>query len=49
MSVGTLLIILLVVFLFIALANGGTWGYLPGSGIAVVLVVLLLLVLLGYV
>jgi hypothetical protein len=51
MSLGTLLLILLLVLLVSALPTwpySRAWGYYPSSGLGVVLVILLILLLFGY-
>ena len=48
--VGTILIVLLVLFLVGALPrwnHSRTWGYAPSSGVGVVLVIVVILLLLG--
>jgi hypothetical protein len=50
MSLGTILIIILVLALLGALPSWGysrNWGYLPSGGLGLVLVILIVLVLLG--
>jgi hypothetical protein len=50
MSLGTLLLIVLVLFLVGALPRWGyssNWGYFPSSGLGIVLVVVAVLVLTG--
>jgi hypothetical protein len=50
MTVGTLLLILLVILLIGALPTwpySSGWGYYPSGGLGLVLVILLILVLLG--
>ncbi|HMI18441.1 MAG TPA: DUF3309 family protein [Sphingomonas sp.] len=47
---GTILIVLLILFLVGALPNWGhsrNWGYAPSGGLGLVLVIVLILVLLG--
>jgi hypothetical protein len=47
---GTILIVLLILFLIGALPNWGhsrNWGYAPSGGLGLVLVIVLILVLLG--
>jgi hypothetical protein len=47
---GTVLIVLLILFLIGALPNWGhsrNWGYAPSGGLGLVLVIVLILVLLG--
>ncbi len=49
---GTVLIILLVLFLIGALPTWGhsrNWGYAPSGGLGLVLVIVLILVLLGHI
>ena len=50
MSVGTILLILLVLLLIGALPTWGhsrSWGYVPSGGLGLVLVIVLILVLMG--
>lgn len=50
MSVGTILLILLVLFLVGALPtwnHSRSWGYFPSGGIGLVVLILLVLVLMG--
>jgi hypothetical protein len=50
MSIGTLILIVLILFLIGALPtwpHSAGWGYYPSSGLGLVIVVLLVLVLLG--
>jgi len=50
MSIGTILVIILVLILLGALPTwpySGEWGYYPSGGLGVVVVILLILVLLG--
>ncbi len=50
MSVGTILLIILVLFLVGALPNwphSANWGYYPSSGIGIVLVIVVVLLLMG--
>jgi hypothetical protein len=50
MSLGTILLIILVLFLVGALPtwpHSANWGYYPSGGVGVILVVLLVLLLLG--
>jgi hypothetical protein len=50
MSLGTILLIVLVLILIGALPNWGhsrTWGYGPSGGIGLLVVILLILVLMG--
>jgi hypothetical protein len=50
MSVGTILLIILVIMLIGALPAwpySGGWGYYPSSGLGLVVVILLILVLMG--
>jgi hypothetical protein len=50
MSLGTILIILLILALIGAIPNWGhsrSWGYGPSGGIGLILVIVLVLVLLG--
>lgn len=50
MSVGTILLLLLVVLLVGALptwSHSASWGYLPSGGIAVVVAVIVVLVMTG--
>ncbi len=50
MSVGTILLILLILILIGALPTwpySGGWGYYPSSGLGLVLVIVVILVLLG--
>jgi len=50
MTIGTILLILLVLFLIGALPTWGhsrNWGYRPAGGIGLLLIILLVLVLLG--
>jgi hypothetical protein len=50
MSLGTLLILILLVLLIGALPRWGysrSWGYFPSGGLGLVLVILIILVLLG--
>ncbi|WP_404711938.1 DUF3309 family protein [Sphingomonas sp. MMS24-J13] len=47
---GTILIILLILFLIGALPNWGhsrNWGYAPSGGLGLILVIVIILVLLG--
>jgi hypothetical protein len=51
MSIGTILLIILVLVLVAALPRWGhsrSWGYLPSGGVGMLLVVVVVLVLLGY-
>ncbi|TAL32609.1 DUF3309 family protein [Phenylobacterium sp.] len=50
MSLGTILIIILILLLLGALPTWGhsrSWGYLPSGGLGLVLVIVVILVLLG--
>lgn len=50
MTIGTFLLILLILFLLGALPtwpHSRKWGYYPSSGLGVVIVILLVLILLG--
>lgn len=50
MSIGTILLILLVLLLVGALPSwpySGSWGYYPSGGLGLVLVVILVLVVMG--
>jgi Protein of unknown function (DUF3309) len=50
MSLGTILLIILIVLLVGALPNwphSQSWGYIPSGGLGLVLVIVLVLVLLG--
>jgi len=50
MSLGTILLILLILFLVGALPtwpHSANWGYYPSSGLGVVLVVVIVLIVLG--
>jgi len=50
MSIGTILLILLILFLVGALPtwpHSANWGYYPSSGLGVLLVVVIVLVVLG--
>lgn len=50
MSIGTILLIILVLILIGALPTwpySGAWGYYPSGGLGLVLVVVLILVLIG--
>jgi hypothetical protein len=50
MSLGTILLIVLILFLVGALptwSHSASWGYLPSGGLGVVIVVLLVLILMG--
>ncbi|MBP7063150.1 DUF3309 family protein [Ferrovibrio sp.] len=50
MSVGTILLIILVLFLVGALptwSHSSSWGYYPSGGIGIILIVVVVLVLLG--
>lgn len=50
MSLGTILIIILILLLVGALPRWGhsrNWGYIPSGGLGLVLVIVLILVLLG--
>ena len=50
MTIGTILLIILVLFLLGALPawpHSKTWGYYPSSGIGIVVVILLVLVIMG--
>ena len=50
MSLGTILIIILVLLLIGALPTWGhsrSWGYFPSSGLGLVLVIVIILMLLG--
>ena len=50
MSVGTILLIILVIMLIGALPTwpySGGWGYYPSGGLSLVVVILLILVLMG--
>ena len=49
---GTILVILLILFLIGALPNwphSRSWGYGPSGGLGVVVVILIILLLLGYI
>ena len=50
MSVGTIILIILIILLIGALPTwpySGGWGYYPSGGLGLVLVILLILVLMG--
>ena len=47
MSVGTILLIILIVVLIGAVPYSRGWGYYPSGGIGLVVVILLILLLLG--
>jgi len=50
MSVGTIILIVLIVLLIGALPNwpySGGWGYYPSGGLGLVLLIVLILVLMG--
>lgn len=50
MSVGTLLLIVLVLFLIGALPNwshSANWGYAPSGGVGIILVIVVVLLLMG--
>jgi hypothetical protein len=50
MSLGTILLIILILFLVGALPNwphSASWGYVPSGGIGLVLVIVVVLLLLG--
>ncbi len=50
MSLGTILVIILILILVGALPNWGhsrNWGYFPSGGLGLVLIVVLILVLMG--
>jgi len=50
MSLGTILLIILVIALIGALPNWGysrSWGYFPSGGLGLVLVIVIILVVLG--
>lgn len=50
MSIGTILLILLIIFLIGALPawpHSKSWGYFPSGGLGLVVVILLILVLMG--
>ncbi len=50
MSVGTILLIILVLFLVGALptwSHSSSWGYYPSGGLGIILIVVIVLVLLG--
>ena len=50
MSLGTILIIVLILLLLGALPNWGysrSWGYFPSGGLGLVLVIIIILVLMG--
>lgn len=50
MSVGTILLIILVLFLVGALptwSHSSSWGYFPSGGLGIILIVVIVLVLLG--
>ena len=50
MSLGTILLVILVLFLIGALPtwrHSADWGYFPSGGLGVVLVIVLILVLMG--
>lgn len=52
MSVGTILLIILILILIGALPtwpHSRGWGYYPSGGIGLIVVILLILVLLGYI
>ena len=52
MSLGTILLIILVLFLIGALPSwphSANWGYYPSGGLGLVLLILIILVLLGHV
>jgi hypothetical protein len=50
MSIGTILLIILVLFLIGALPrwpHSANWGYFPSSGLGIVIVVVIVLLLMG--
>lgn len=52
MSLSTILIVVLILFLIGALPNwphSKSWGYGPSGGLGIVLVIILVLILLGYI
>lgn len=52
MSVSTILIIILILFLIGALPNwphSKNWGYGPSGGLGTILIIILVLMLLGYI
>lgn len=52
MSVSTILLIILILFLLGALPtwpHSKSWGYMPSGGLATVLVIVIILMLLGYI
>lgn len=51
MSLGTILIVILILFLLGVLPtwpHSRSWGYGPSSGLGLILVILIILLLLGY-
>ena len=52
MSIGTILLIILILVLVGALPRWGhsrSWGYMPSGGVGLLLVVVVILLLLGYI
>ena len=50
MSLGTILLILLIIFLVGALptwSHSRSWGYYPSSGLGLIVIILLILVIMG--
>ncbi len=50
MNIGTILIVLLILFLIVALPtwpHSANWGYFPSGGLGIVLIVLIVLLLTG--
>lgn len=50
MSVGTIILVVLILLLIGALPNwpySGSWGYYPSGGLGLVLIIVLILVLMG--
>lgn len=50
MSLGTILLIILILFLFGALPNwphSANWGYFPSGGLGLIVIIVLILVLMG--
>jgi hypothetical protein len=52
MSIGTILLIILILVLIGALPRWGhsrSWGYMPSGGVGLILVVVIVLLLIGYI
>ena len=52
MSIGTILLVILILLLIGALPRWGhsrSWGYMPSGGVGLLLVVVIVLILVGYI